>query len=1132
MRTWNLRLYFPRSTEGVLLIALILVPVTLRAQVTGTISGYVTDPSGSSIAGARVSASSLAQGFTQRGQTNSEGFYNFSAIPPGVYTLTAQQSGFQELVRADVEVTVGQNVRADFKLQLGTVTQQVTVTGAPTLVDTRSAAVSGLVDDRRIVDLPLNGRNVIALAETVPGVLAVSAPQQVFATIEGMTMDVNGGRDNMNLFLLDGGYFNNPRRNTGMIFPPPDAVQEFRIETQNFSAEYGHNPGSEVLVISKAGTNQFHGDAWEFLRNDALNARNFFASTVPGLKENQFGATTGGPVKKDKLFFFGSYEGLRIRPQAVGQVSYVPSVAERSGDFTSLLPNTVLTDPIDPLTGNPFVDSGGNPCVSANIINPNCISPAAGDLLKYVPETPTGTLVSLASTPSNGNQFLARMDWNQSSKHSLSGHFYLNHNTRTSPFYYGAGIPGYVTTDEAEETDSVTANDTYTLSSSLVNLATASYFRSTYHPLQTPTIPPSQVGINMPQYVPNGAVTVQVAGAFALVSGFADREIDNAWQVRDMLNWMRGRHNFKLGGEFLHLADWEVVNGSPSFTFDGSRSGNSTADFLLGAYTNMSVDFGIRYHDTYESAPSLFLLDEYKASSRFSLNYGIRWEPYLPWINRTNRLDTVVIGRQSVKVPDAPPGVLFPEDPGIPRGITPGNKVRFAPRLGFAWDVFGDGKTSMRGAYGVFYESINADSLAQENPPFEGDLFYSDGLIDNPFASVGQTAPPVNPTGQFGCTKISSYPGISCSLFPLPVGGFFMQPNFTNPYIQSWNFQIQRQLTPSIMIETGYMGKIGTKIEALRTYNPARFIPGTTYDPASGLENTVSTPANVYDHVLYEPGILSPLGYMLGNDFRNWYHGWETQITKRMSHGLQVVASYTLSKSIDSSSTDNLGAVVSDPFNLRTERGRSDWDRRHAFVASWVWSPPRHFSKAWKNRVLGGWSVTGITTLQSGSPLTMYYYDDVALDGTGSADQHAFLTGQPIRASHPNRAAMVSEFFNPGAFVNPICGFVAQPGNPLAIEQQNCTPFGIEYSLLGRYGQSGRGILSGPALRNTDLGVFRDFAFKERCTLQFRTELFNAFNQVNFQNPDTYVEDGPGVFGAILGANDGRVIQFALKLKW
>ena len=649
-------------------------------------------------------------------------------------------------------------------------------------------------------------------------------------------MDVNGGRDNMNLFMLDGGHFNNPRRNTGMIFPPPDAIQEFRILTQDFTAEYGHNPGSQVNVSSKAGTNDFHGSLWEFLRNNDLNARNFFSAGVPALKQNQFGGSAGGPIRRDKVFFFGTYQGLRARPEATPYETFVPTDAERTGNFTDLLPSVTLTDPVDVLTGLPFTDATGASCVTNNVINANCISPVAKNLLKYVPESATGALVSLAPSPSNGELFFARLDWNQSSKHTVFGHFNLDHNTRNNPLAGDGNIPGYEATDEVEETDSVTINDTYTFNPNIVNLFTASYFRSTYHPLQTPTIAPSQVGINMPQYLPNGAAEVQVGGLFTLGSGYADREIDNTWQFRDALNWMKGRHSFKFGGEFLHLADWEVVNGSPVFDFGGSRSGDPRADFMLGAYASLAVDFGIRYHDTYQNAPSWFFQDQFKVTPRLTLTYGARYEPFLPWINRTNRLDTVVFGAQSVRDPDAPPDILFPGDPGVPRGIASTRLLNVAPRLGFAWDVFGDGRTSVRGAYGVFYESMNADSLAQENPPFEGDSAYYNGRVEDPFASVGQTAPPVSPSGKFGCTKISSYPGISCSLFPLPVGGFFFERNLKSPYVQAFNLSIQRQLTPNVMLDVAYVGKIGTKIEALRTYDPHSLFLGLPSIPFRALK--------------------------------------------------------------------------------------------------------------------------------------------------------------------------------------------------------------------------------------------------------------------------------------------------------
>jgi len=290
----------------------------LRAQVSGTISGFVTDPSGARIAEAMVTATLVRQNVSRTVPSNTEGFYNFPTLLPGIYTLTAEKAGFERLVQTEVTLTVGQNVRLDFALKLGSVTQQVTVTGAAPIVDTRSATVSGLVDDRRIVDLPLNGRNVIELASILPGVLDVVAPQSLQGVTLGPRLDVNGGRPNMNQFVFDGGYFNNPSRNTGFNFPPPDAVQEFRLLTADFSADTGRNSGSDMMVVTKSGTNEFHGSLWEFFRNDALNARNFFSSSVPGIKENQFGAAAGGPVVRDKLFVYGSFQGLRNRPQAVG----------------------------------------------------------------------------------------------------------------------------------------------------------------------------------------------------------------------------------------------------------------------------------------------------------------------------------------------------------------------------------------------------------------------------------------------------------------------------------------------------------------------------------------------------------------------------------------------------------------------------------------------------------------------------------------------------------------------------------------------------------------------------------------------------------------------------------------------
>ena len=488
----------PQNAVAVLAICWIVASCPAFSQTaTANINGYVRDVSGATVPNATVTAKMTEQQLVRTAETNSEGFYQLLALPSGTYSITFQAPGFQRQTQTGLELTVNQNLRVDAALQVGAVETQVDIAATAPLVETTSATISGLIDDRRVVDLPLNGRNVIGLARILPGVLGVSAPQQLNDSRGGPGMNVNGGRSNMNLFTLNGGYFNNPSRNTGMNYPPPDAVQEVRLLTHNFAAEYGRNPGSQVNVVSRAGTNQFHGSAWEFLRNDALNARNFFASRVPALKQNQFGGAAGGPVIKDKLFIFGTYQGLRDRREAQSVTAFVPTNAERAGDFTAS--GVTLTNAIDPITNRPFTDASGNPCVAGNRIASTCISPVATKLLALIPTSPNGQINSLAASPRNGDMYMLRGDWNQSARHRIYGSWFEDRNTRSSPFSSSGNIPGYMGDNVDQKTQQLAINDTVTFSPNLINQFTFGFLNTPSNELQSNTVDPTTLGINMPQ---------------------------------------------------------------------------------------------------------------------------------------------------------------------------------------------------------------------------------------------------------------------------------------------------------------------------------------------------------------------------------------------------------------------------------------------------------------------------------------------------------------------------------------------------------------------------------------------------------------------------------------------------------
>jgi hypothetical protein len=1087
-------------------ILLLAIPHLVVGQATGTISGFVMDPSGTPVPGSRVTATQVEHDMRRSVETNAEGFYTFNALPPGVYSVQGEKTGFDRLVRTGAVLEVNQNLRVDLALRLGQVSQEVTVSGQAPLVDTRSGALSAVVDDQRVVDLPLNGRDVIGLAATLPGVANVSAPQQLTDARSGPTMNVNGSFINENLFTFNGGVFVNPSRETALNYPPPDAVQEFSIQTQNFSAEFGRNAGSQVNVVSRSGTNDLHGAAWEFLRNNDLNARNFFAATVSPYKQNQYGAAAGGPIRKNKLFVFGSYQGTQNYGGALSAQLTVPTATQRNGDFTGL--GKTLTDPTDPLTGQPMTAPGGAPCISNNIVNSGCVTTMAKTLLPLIPQSASGTATTYGPQPEIDNMYLGRMDWNQSAKNTISGHIYVDHNLLKRLNLVSGSIPNYESGFLGEQTIMATINDTYVFKPNLVNLFTVAFLRDTSLSTTNKNIAPTSLGVNSPLYAEAGAPNISVGSLFTF-GGSSGRVVftNNNFQLRDAANWATGRHNIKFGGEWMHLHFRQIFIGPPTVNFAGTRSGSEIADFLIGAYYSYTGSFGVTTNDNYQQAPSLFVQDEFKVNARFTLTYGLRWEPFLPWNDRYNRLASLAgiaqsPAPQSTRFPDAPPGILFAGDPGVPTAISPNRWHYFAPRLGFAWDVFGDGRTSVRGGYGIFYDSINADSVSEQSAPWTGTFAAYNGNVSDPFGSVGQPIPPTVPTN-FGCAKTTAFPGLNCPGYPLPLGGLYTGSNVVSPYIQQWNLTVQRQITKSIMAQVAYVGKDSQHLDGWQSFDAARFVN----DPFTGAAPSLQ---NVNDRVTYLPGILAPNSLVLENNFRGWYHGLQAQLTRRFASGFSFNAAYTFSKSIDYRSNNYLNYSLDDPFNMQYSRGLSDYNRTHVFVASWLWSPQWKTANRIGKFALGGWTLTAIHTIETGVPFTVKEGIDVALDGSSSCCQHAQLvpgaTGATINRNWSSQADEIAQYFNTAAFVTP-----------------SKVP-------AGTYGNSPRNFLIAPGLINTDFSAIKDFKMHERYRVQFRAEFFNIFNNVNLGAPNSTASSS--TFGRITTAGSSRIIQFALKFLW
>jgi len=1059
----------------VVLLSLSGLAVDSSAQATGMIVGIVQDATGAVIPRARVAPQNELTGLEWSAESDPAGRFHFPRLPVGQYRVRISRDGFRTFVSESFRLEADQSRELAATLDVGSTSESVTVAGAVSQVDTVSATIRQVVDERRISELPLNGRNPLQLVLLVPG--AVTAPAaSTLNRNDGIA--VNGGRGTATNYMLDGGDNNDPQQNVAAVLPNPDALEEFSVLTNNFSAEYGRNSGAVVNAVTKSGTNEFRGSLWEFLRNDALDARSFFGLSKSKLRRNQFGAAAGGPVVRNRAFFFGSYEGVRERTGATRSSLVVPTAEERSGNFlnSSRRPN-------DPLNNQPFP----NGSIPAARFDPASLK--FMDLLKIpLPNASGSRHIYNPPESTNSDQYLGRGDLALTSRQRLSGRVF---NSAAGDLIV-AGIP-ILTSEVAFDTWNITGQHTWTASPALLLVSQYTMNRSQID--RGPLPVGSGDGVTYKDF----GTDANRGGLEALgkrlvthfrggVTGFWNLNQDNlvlinrpTHQVLENVAWTLGAHLLKFGGEYRWSKSDRVTANQvdPQINFNGQFSGHAFADFLLGRPQNFTQG-SVRINQIRAQTFSLYLQDDWKVHPRLSLNFGLRYEPQFPFYSAVDELTLFRAGQQSKVFPSAPAGLIYAGDASTPRGGTGSDVNNLAPRFGFAWNPFGKGRTSVRGAYGIFYDIPRFHEVSHfvNSPPYSLQV-----TVNQPMSFSNLYGGRVNP---FPYTPPATPQERAAYRFLRPVTvGLSVDPFFAAPYVQQWNFNLQQEAAPGYVVTAGYIGSKGTRLPIRRELNPAIFRTGATL-------------ANTDARRIYAPDFASIISYE--NVINSTYHALQLTLNKRFSHGFTVLASYTYAKSIDGMSLDVDGFNGQDTLNMRLDKALSDFDTRQRFVSSFLWEIPTPKQRAGK-WIAGGWQANGIFVAQAGRPFTVTSGQDRALTGTGT--QRPNLTGDPKLDTNRSRDQLMAGYFDPSKFVLPASG---------------------------SYGDAGRNLLTGPGNWNLDFALFKKFPLSERRQLQLRWEMFNAFNHANLNNPRSNI--AAVRTGEIDTTSGPRIMQAGLRLTW
>jgi hypothetical protein len=1076
-------------------------------QITGSIAGTVKDEQGALIVAASIKATNVNTGFSRSAVADSEGNYRIQYLPVGTYSVEVVAPNFKKFVQQNIAITVDQTQALNFSLAIGTQTQTVTVTEAPPLVETTTAELGRSVTPEEIIGLPLVNRNAYAELSLTAGVQSNSASGQSNPSgtpnfqigVPSTQVIVNGGIDAgvpMVSYFLDGGINMTGIRNYGNPLPNPDALEEFRVETNNFAAQYGRMSGAVVTAVTRSGTNQWHGSLFEFNRNTDLNATPWNSTFNAPYHRNQFGGAFGGPVKRDKAFFFFSYAGLR---QVVGQQltgGILPTAAERLGDFTADTFKVYMP-------GTKTQVNGTNSSANCATPTPNCVpqnlldATAANLITKYVPlpNAANNNYTGFFTGPTNQDEYLGKYDEALSDQdHVAVSYFYLN----TTQNAYGNGNIPYLTNQSFAKQQVVNMSDVHTINMTTANQTWFTFTRVSGGRVNLPVVGMEDLGSKFTTQGPKTLPELTISGYFSAGGALAGPTSDTSlYSLRDMVSKSKGKHTLAMGGELSlekdpiqgNLYNFGIFSWSSSAP---TTTGNALADFVTGQVASMEQD--TPYHSlTSTWYYALFIQDTYRFTPGLTFNLGLRYDMQQAPVEAQNLTATFVPNVQSTKVPSAPLGMLFPGDAGVPRGITGNRLHHISPRIGVAWDPFGDGKTAIRAGAGLFYGSVAGNEW---NQPANAQPF----AVRQTFSSITSF------TNVYG--NAASFPNGD----PFPYTFNTASPRFLTdaaietisrsyqwPLVYQLNTAVQRQLPRNVSATVAYVGTLTRHLPFFMDANYAPYAAGASTSQAS---IDARRPYN-NNHT------LGQVTYLESQETAS-YHSLQISASRPLTHNLMLNGFYVWSHNIESVNPDGDGQGSAQDFlNLWEEKGPADSDRRNVVSISGMWNIDYYKgSNSVVKQVVNGWTISPVVSLQSGTPFSISTGSNKNFDSANANRPNLVPGVSAFLDPHRSRSVSRNAWFNTAAFT---------PNGP-----------GLGIGVGGADGTAPRDYLRAPGYRDIDLGLLRNFRFERGIVFQIRGEATNAFNLVSMSAPTASLASGND--GKITAASSPRLIQVGGRL--